>query len=147
MLADSVDGAPDHQLVLSPAELRAAVGDAAVDRIWSLVSDFAAAAGPDEGQFPVEGWGSVKVLLRRYSAETRPWIPFHNDSARVTCNICLVDDAVKGGKLVAVCGGEVLHLGRTAGDATIHSSSLLHAVTRVASGIRYSLVLFFGHRN
>eukprot|EP00439_Symbiodinium_sp_Y106_P005301 s5775_g1.t1 len=32
---------------------------------------------------------------------------------------------------------------RRAGDVTVHSSSLLHGVTRMASGERYTLILFF----
>ena len=29
------------------------------------------------------------------------------------------------------------------GGATVHSSQLLHAVSRMTSGVRYSLILFF----
>ena len=39
--------------------------------------------------------------------------------------------------------GEVL-AARAEGEATVHSSTLLHAVTRLASGKRYSLIVFFG---
>merc|ERR1712217_742537 len=30
------------------------------------------------------------------------------------------------------------------GEATVHSSSLLHAVTMMTGGVRYSLIMFFG---
>ena len=32
---------------------------------------------------------------------------------------------------------------RAEGEATVHSSSLLHGVTRMRSGVRYSLIMFF----
>jgi hypothetical protein len=34
-------------------------------------------------------------------------------------------------------------IGRSEGDATVHSATLLHAVTRMRGGVRYSLILFF----
>ena len=92
----------------------------------------------------------------------------------MTANIALSDDAaVEGGDLLGLYAGAVrairsrtispisplfppaqpLHLplisprsliSRAAGEATVHRSSLLHAVTRVQRGSRYSLIMFFG---
>ena len=38
--------------------------------------------------------------------------------------------------------GEVRRLPRGTGDATVHTSSLMHGVTRMTSGVRYSLIIF-----
>ena len=82
----------------------------------------------------------------RYATDTRPWIPFHCDAAEITANVALTDDTDGGGggQLLAVCGGEVRPLRRVCGDATVHSSALLHAVSAVRKRrVRYSLILFF----
>ena len=40
-------------------------------------------------------------------------------------------------------GARLIHP-RTEGEATIHSSTLVHGVTRLARGARYSLIVFLG---
>lgn len=54
------------------------------------------------------------------------------------------DDAHDGGRLVAAVKGQVQTIARSEGEATVHDSRLLHAVTRITSGARYSLIMFFG---
>ena len=82
--------------------------------------------------------------MRKFSAETRPWIKMHADVADVTVNVALTDDDdYPGGRLVGVFGGAVQVISRRAGDATVHPSSLLHGVSRMATGSRYTLILFF----
>ena len=69
---------------------------------------------------------------------------FHQDVATITVNVALTADAaVEGGRLLGVCDGRVRVLPRAEGDATVHSSALLHGVTRIEAGTRYSLILFF----
>jgi hypothetical protein len=34
-------------------------------------------------------------------------------------------------------------IARAEGDATVHASSLLHAVSRIRSGVRHSLIVFY----
>jgi predicted 2-oxoglutarate/Fe(II)-dependent dioxygenase YbiX len=77
-----------------------------------------------------------------------PGLGFHADGATRTCNVALSDDdPAGGGRLVDVAGGAVAALPRRAGDATLHDSTLLHAVTAVRPGAaRYSLILFFFRR-
>ena len=71
-------------------------------------------------------------------------IPFHADTAMVTVNVALNDEtAHSGGGLLAVFDGAVQHLPRAEGEATVHASTLLHAVTCMTSGTRYSLIVFF----
>ena len=114
--------------------------------------------------------GVGRVFVRRYAAPTRPWIPFHCDSAAITVNVALASDLpqqhhgedmsdgseinsgrgerMEGeraeGKLLVLCQGAVrcVHP-RREGEATVHDSSLLHAVSRVSGDrVRYSLIVF-----
>ena len=86
----------------------------------------------------------VDIFLRRYTRETRPYIGFHCDKAAVTVNCaCSDDDAHTGGRLVCVVDGMLQTIQRQEGAATVHPSSVLHAVTAMQSGTRYSLILFF----
>ena len=88
-----------------------------------------------------------ECFIRRYCAGTRPWIPFHTDAYEVTVNVALgSDDAFGGGALLGVYGGEVRAICREEGDATVHSSKLLHGVTAMARGVRYSLIVFFDRK-
>ena len=83
--------------------------------------------------------------MRRYTADTRPWFPFHKDRSEVTVNLALSSDAAHGGgRLIALYDHAVRRVERREGDATIHPSSLMHAVSRMTSGTRYSLIIFFG---
>ena len=62
----------------------------------------------------------------------------------MTANVALSDDAaVEGGELLGLYAGAVRSISRAAGEATVHRSSLLHAVSRVQRGSRYSLIMFF----
>ena len=64
--------------------------------------------------------------------------------ANVTGLLCVSDDAaVEGGDLLGLYAGAVRSISRAAGEATVHRSSLLHAVSRVQRGSRYSLIMFF----
>ena len=84
------------------------------------------------------------IAIRRYSLASRPWIPFHMDHAAVTVNIAISDDkAHGGGRLIVVHDNQIQVVSRAEGDATVHNSRLLHAVTSMLGGVRYSLVLFF----
>ena len=88
------------------------------------------------------------IFARRYAAAggEQPWTSFHFDNAAVTVNVALTDDAdlAGGGRLLGVYGGAVHAIERKEGDATVHSSSLLHGVARVhGASVRYSLILFF----
>ena len=47
------------------------------------------------------------------------------------------------GTLLGVYDGQVRRLLREEGEATVHSSKLLQAVTQMTGGTRYSLILFF----
>ena len=91
--------------------------------------------------------GAGRIFLRQYSADARPWIPFHCDSAAVTVNMALCShELVEGGCLLVLSEDAVQSIHpRMMGEATVHDSSLLHAVSRVTSAGhgRYSLIIFY----
>jgi len=156
----------------------------------------AGGAGGADGADGAGGAGGAvselrEMFVRRYSADTRPWIGFHTDAYEITVNVALsgdddddvtatADDAVavaggatrqaegaaasndgsgsggvagqgggggdgSSGALLGVYGGAVRAIRRCEGDATVHSSKLLHGVaaTRGAGRVRYSLIAFF----
>lgn len=132
---DSVDGAPDHQLNLTREQLVDLVGASIVDSLWRLPNELLGSPTASE----------ALIFVRRYTPSTRPWNPWHVDSAAVTANVALSDEAAcAGGELLTVRDDGVRAVVRGAGDATVHSSTLLHAVSRLSSGARYSLIVFFG---
>jgi predicted 2-oxoglutarate/Fe(II)-dependent dioxygenase YbiX len=76
----------------------------------------------------------------------QPWTSFHFDNAETTVNVALSpDDDHSGGRLLGLFGGAVQSIERGEGEATVHSSSLLHGVSRMTGGVRYSLIMFFAH--
>ena len=79
--------------------------------------------------------------------DRQPLTSLHFDSAALTVNVALSSDAdVDGGGLLGVYDRKVHNIERGEGDATVHSSALLHGVTRMRRGVRYSLILFFAIR-
>ena len=85
--------------------------------------------------------------MRRYTADSRPWTPFHVDTSRATINVALSDDASHGGgDLLACYDGAVRRVGRAEGEATVHAATLLHGVSLMRWGVRYSLIVFVGRR-
>eukprot|EP00446_Apocalathium_sp_SHHI-4_P047933 CAMPEP_0177394316 /NCGR_PEP_ID=MMETSP0368-20130122/55466_1 /TAXON_ID=447022 ORGANISM="Scrippsiella hangoei-like, Strain SHHI-4" /NCGR_SAMPLE_ID=MMETSP0368 /ASSEMBLY_ACC=CAM_ASM_000363 /LENGTH=337 /DNA_ID=CAMNT_0018860651 /DNA_START=36 /DNA_END=1050 /DNA_ORIENTATION=+ len=157
---DSVDRLLDYQLNLTVQSLSAIVGDSAATRLLALAARFhdevstpglgalppvLAAAVLSEGAEAPAFPEPHQIFIRRYSAATRPWFPFHCDDSSLTINIALSDDTDHiGGRLIAVLKDQVSLCERAEGTATVHPSSLLHAVTRMGSGTRYSLIIFFG---
>ena len=86
-----------------------------------------------------------EIFVRRYTADTRPWFPFHRDRSELTINVALADDELHGGgRLICLLDGAVKRVERTEGCATVHPSSFMHAVSRMTTGTRYSLIIFMG---
>jgi predicted 2-oxoglutarate/Fe(II)-dependent dioxygenase YbiX len=163
--ADSVDGQPDFQLNMTRTQLEQVVGADAVGRLWRTAI---ASLRRFRGSCTQHGAASVRaadetsgdckaaateeslpeaheIFVRRYTATTRPWFPFHKDRSELTINVALSDDAEHGGgRLIALLDGEVRAIERGEGCATIHPSSFMHAVSRMTNGARYSLIIFFG---
>ena len=144
---DSVDKLPEHQLDLRHEELERLVGEPTVARLWRLPAQLAAQCGTSEVGAPAgrrEPRYRVELVVRRYSRGTRPLLNFHRDACAFTVNVALADDAAhEGGHLLAVLDDRVQLLSRAEGEATVHPSTVLHAVSGVTSGVRYSLLLFY----
>ena len=149
---DSVDRLPNHDLGLSVADLQRIIGAEAMTLLLSLPHrfprpDLNAVASAQNGTptFALAG-----AFARRYSIQThqheQPLTSFHFDSAAMTVNVALTSDTrdIEGGRLLGVYGGAVQPILRAEGEATVHSSSLMHGVTLVRRGTRYSLIMFFG---
>ncbi len=156
---DTVDGAPDWQLNL-PAHRLERLWPGGLRALRAVADRFLSNRG-DAGDSvdAVSRLTPPRMFVRRYTASTRPFIPFHCDNAAVTVNVALSGDGgMEGGKLLAVYAGAVREVGgkdgRREGEATAHASSLLHAVTRMTKGGgsgsrvesgrgRYSLIAFY----
>ena len=85
--------------------------------------------------------GRVRLALRR-SAATEGCIAFHCDGgyATRTVQVCLNSDTdYEGGRLIFYAQGKCHVPERKAGYTSIHDRDILHAVSRVTSGVRYSL--------
>ena len=148
--ADSVDGLPEHQLKVDCDSLRALLGADEYARLMALPIEYVHMENALLGGEPVDDETAARfgrleeAFVRRYSAGTRPWNAFHQDRARLTVNVAVSADADHGGgRLLGVYGSKVQCIERAEGEATVHSSDLFHAVTRMQSGVRYSLILFF----
>jgi hypothetical protein len=160
---DSVDWKAQHQLNIKVDRLTELIGREDVLRLWRLADELLqtqqqeaeAEAEATGTEVPVataqaveasNGGYLVDMFVRRYTRETRPWIPFHYDMSNITINVALsADDDVEGGRLHAIMGSPPRHcvLSRTEGEATAHGDDVKHAVSAMRSGTRYSLIMFF----
>jgi predicted 2-oxoglutarate/Fe(II)-dependent dioxygenase YbiX len=158
---DSVDRKAQHQLNISIERLTECIGREDVRGLWRLADELlavqraeaaerAAASGTAVTQHTAEkveaadGGFYVDVFVRRYTRETRPWIAFHHDVSTVTINVALSDDADhEGGRLHAIVDARHRILTRREGEATTHGDDVMHAVSAMRRGTRYSLIVFF----
>jgi hypothetical protein len=134
-LPDSVDALPEHQLKLDHTSLKELVGADGYSRLMRLPVEYVHAENALLGGEPVDEATALRfatlqeAFIRRYSAETRPWNPFHQDKARITVNVAVSSDAGHGGgRLVGVYNGALHTILRDEGEATVHSSELFHCV-------------------
>ena len=168
---DSVDSLPEHQRQLPATEAREQleelIGARETQRLLSLPLEFYRAeqrqrraeketgtscedeTGGDDGDESLYPpiFSLQEAFIRRYSSDSRPFNPFHMDRSHLTVNVALTssDDHV-GGQLLAVQNGRVQVLERAEGEATLHGSDLLHGVSAMSEGVRYSFLLFFSKR-
>src|SRR5262249_37313616 len=89
----------------------------------------------------------IEIFLRMYSPQTRPYIAFHSDVSSYTVNIALNEDtSFRGGKLLALTGAALTVPARAVGPAILPAGNLVHGVSKIESGTRYSLIMFFSRR-
>ena len=141
-VCDTVDGAADHQLNLSEDELSQHIGAAQLQALHEAARAIdLRTGGSGKRELPM-----TEAFVRRYTPTSRPWHPFHQDRAYVTVNVALSDDAAhSGGRLVGLFSDGAVAFERAEGGATVHLSRIVHGVTRMTSGVRYSLICFLGH--
>ena len=133
---------------LTRGALEKLVGEEAVTGLLRLASRLGGGEGGGES-----GGGGVRyepslIFARKYSAGSRPWIGFHHDVSTCTINVALSDDREHaGGRLHAIVGDgtRARHatIERAEGEATAHGDDVMHAVSAMRAGTRYSLILFF----
>ena len=158
---ESEDGLSQQKLRISVERLIELTSRSEIESLWRLADEVLAlqrqeayAHADAVGKVvPVEtaaateaahGGFHVDLFLRRYTLEGRPWIAFHRDVSGVTLNVALSDDgAVTGGRLHAILGGRHRILTREEGEVTGHSDDLMHAVSAIRAGVRYSLIALF----
>ena len=158
---DSVDGKSQHQLNIGVERLIELIGRPEVDGLWRLAdeclasqSDEAAARAMASGTSvpratleateEAAGGYHVDLFVRRYTRATRPWIAFHQDVSNITINVALsADMSHEGGRLHAILEGRHQVVTRAEGEATVHADDVMHAVSAMRGGVRYSLIAFF----
>ena len=138
VVPDTVDDLPEYQVNLTVDGLKELLGPDSVAALLKLPE----AVGAPPGEAPER----IEIFLRIYSPQSRPYIAFHSDTCTYTVNIALNEDSTfGGGKLLALHSGALKMLPRGPGTAILHAGNVVHGVSRIERGTRYSLILFF-HR-
>ena len=150
---DSVDQMRERVLYLELPELERLIGVDHARQLLRLPARYhqlaANAAHAAHAESTAPDFFLFDCFLRRYSSDAaggdQLLTSFHADTAALTVNVALTSDAdIDGGRLLGAYDGAVRTIEREMGDATVHSSDLLHGVTRMHAGTRYSLICFFG---
>lgn len=76
---DSVDHATEFQLNLTVSELAAIIGQNSVTSLRRVAENFLESAWKE----------ATQIFVRRYSGDTRPWIPFHRDQVPKQQNLAI----------------------------------------------------------
>jgi uncharacterized protein (TIGR02466 family) len=143
IVPDSVDDLPEYQVNLSIESLSELVGRDRVATLLKIPEALGAAADLATGDL----YERVDIFLRMYSPQTRPYIAFHSDTCTYTVNIALNEDqSFAGGRLLVMNGAGLEAPARGLGTAILHAGNLVHGVSKIESGTRYSLILFFYRR-
>ena len=130
---------PSPTLELSRQELGDIVGAAALEALCALGRDAMRASRP--GAAPAEG--PLRIAVRRRAAAPAERIHFHRDARRVVVHVPLNDDYAGGQLLLALGGCEVRAAPATPGVGTAIDNAVVHGVSCVTSGVRYTLLAVF----
>jgi uncharacterized protein (TIGR02466 family) len=142
VVPDTVDDLPEYQVNLSVEGLTELLGRDTVAALLKMPE----ALGAPSDVATRDLYERIDIFVRMYSPRTRPYIAFHSDTSSYTINIALNDDSgFDGGKLLAVNGTTLKAPLHSRGTAILHTGNVVHGVSKVESGTRYSLILFF-HR-
>lgn len=136
VVPDSVDDRPEYQVDLDVGTLRSVVGADAVDRLL--------AEPTPELSTTTRSSEAPSIFLRLFTADTRDFLTFHTDISGTTVNVPLEPDgSADGGELLMLYGGQLRVAPRRQGAALIHDSHVVHGVSRMKAGERWSLIAFF----
>ena len=85
--------------------------------------------------------GPPKFVLRRRAGghDANARIAFHRDMPRVVLNVALNADFL-GGRLLLAHGARIVEPARRVGSGIAHDNAVVHGVTRITAGVRYSLL-------
>lgn len=82
-----------------------------------------------------------EIVIRRCCAHGK-FINFHTDVSLRTLQLAINGDhEYEGGRLAYLTNGEMVIPERPAGSITIHGNDIVHAVTKLHTGVRYGLFL------
>ena len=142
VLSAAADARRDLKLELQQADLHALIGSSSADALANLGRQLLVRLGGADGPPPM---ARLHFWLRRREAvegSEYDTIPFHRDVSLVVVNAALNDD-FDGARLIFAVGNKLVVPPRAAGDATAHDCTVVHAVSRLARGVRYNLYALF----
>jgi uncharacterized protein (TIGR02466 family) len=142
VVPDTVDDLPEYQVNLTVNGLTKLLGRDTVAALLKMPEALGATADVAVADL----YERLDIFLRMYSPQTRPYIAFHSDTCSCTVNIALNgDSSFDGGELLVLNGSGLKAPPRGIGTAILHAGNVVHGVTKIERGTRYSLILFF-HR-
>lgn len=135
---DTVDDMPEYQVDLSNDLLSHLLGDETTNILFSLPKLIDSEFCNNHSTVP-----SYSIFLRLYSSETRPYIAFHHDICEFTCVVALNDESkFEGGHFILLADNILQKAPWKEGSGLLHSGNLVHGVSSITKGKRYSLVMF-----
>jgi len=146
---DDVDHCPDFQIHMTEIKLRKILGKNTMDQLLQVPCQLMEQNQQHHSDTTMSGDGwqdgnNVGIFLRRYEPDARPWMPFHLDQNAFTVNVALNSDSeFEGGRLLALYSNQIEIIPRNEGDVTCHRGSVVHGVSCITQGCRYSMILFF----
>ena len=114
----------DFKLTITPETLIELVGDTIVNKLLTLYN------------------GYYNTIYIRKVTGNNSLIDFHKDYSKQTMKIALNDHSEYiGGDLVYLSDGLIHKPEQVKGSITIHTNDIIHGVTPIISGVRYSLFI------
>jgi len=140
ILQNGLQEAGDFRLEVAPSDLARLIGQGDASRIASACESMIIVCAPElSARVP-------RLVLRRcapFAHGKNRGINFHRDHAVVTVNVALNSDSeYEGGRLVVITPDTATMFQRPAGHAAIMDTALVHGVTALQGGFRYSLIAF-----
>lgn len=122
----------DFKLEVSRSVLARLIGPVSVADVVGMCS---ALVGPDQQALAAS---APRLILRRRAADPAERVAFHRDHSLAIVHVPLNEGFV-GGQLLLALGDAIMHPQRAVGCGMGHNSAVVHGVTSITSGERYSL--------